>query len=191
MNGMPLKQQAALAVLGMIVLYAVVFAMWFLNLDRKMMWCPESWGKAIRKYQAECENYRKECKLIGEKSHWEEAYETEKKAMPMFEEGKATDTTWQRKLDELAEKHHVSIAQRQAGAEVQAGEVFELPIEVKSWEGALESLVGLMHELENTDDGMFDIRSISIKPNTAKKGYLKGSFVLTCAYMHGTPDDEE
>ena len=39
-----------------------------------------------------------------------------------------------------------------------------------------------MHELENTDKGMFDFHSLAFKPSS-KKGYLKGSFVLTCAYM--------
>ena len=102
--------------------------------------------------------------------------------MPLFEEGKNTDTTWLQKMDELAVKHHMSISQRQGGDEVEAGEVLELPIDVKNWEGALESLVKFMHELENTDDGMFDIRSISFKPSS-KKGYLRGSFTLTCAYM--------
>ena len=72
--------------------------------------------------------------------------------MPTFEAGKATDTTWLGKMDALAAKHHISISQRQSGKEVESGEVLELPIEVRSWEGALESLVKFMHELENTDD---------------------------------------
>ena len=39
-----------------------------------------------------------------------------------------------------------------------------------------------MHELENTDQGMFDFSSLVFKPSS-KKGYLKGSFTVTCAYM--------
>jgi len=184
MNSSSLKQKAVLAALGALAAYAVLAAVWFMNLDRKMGWCPKSWGDAMRNYEKACKTYKDECKLIGQKQKWTDAYEDEKKAMPTFETGKATDTTWQRKLDEIAAKHHISISQRQAGKEVIAGEVLELPIEVKSWEGALESLVKFMHELENTDEGMFDIRSISLKPSS-KRGYLKGSFVLTCAYMRG------
>jgi len=184
MNAMPLKQKAVLAILGAVVAYAILVAMWFMNLDRKMGWCPKAWGDAMRSYEKACKTYRDECRLIAQKTKWTEAYEDEKKAMPTFEIGKATDTTWQRKLDEIAAKHHIAIAQRQAGKESVAGEVLELPIEVKSWEGALESLVKFMHELENTDEGMFDIRSLSLKPS-AKRGYLKGSFTLTCAYMRG------
>ncbi len=39
-----------------------------------------------------------------------------------------------------------------------------------------------MHALENSTDGMFDIKEISLKPSQ-KKGYLKGSLSITCAYM--------
>ena len=35
---------------------------------------------------------------------------------------------------------------------------------------------------ENTTEGMFDIGYLSFKPSS-KKGYLRGSFTLTCAYM--------
>jgi hypothetical protein len=85
-------------------------------------------------------------------------------------------------MDELAEKHHISIMQRQPGKEVEKGDVLELQIEVRNWEGALESLVRFMHELENTTEGMFDIGYLNFKPS-AKRGYMKGSFTLTCAYM--------
>ena len=102
--------------------------------------------------------------------------------MPTFAFGKATDTTWLQKLDELAEKHHISISQRQPGKEVEKGDVLELQIEVRNWEGALESLVKFMHELENTSEGMFDVGYLNFKPSS-KKGYMRGSFTLTCAYM--------
>ena len=120
--------------------------------------------------------------FTSQSAAWAKAAKTYARAKATFEAGKATDTTWLGKMDALAAKHHISISQRQSGKEVESGEVLELPIEVRSWEGALESLVKFMHELENTDEGMFDIRSISFKPSS-KKGYLKGSFTLTCAYM--------
>lgn len=182
MSGMSLREKAVLATLGVVVLYAVLAGLWFLNLDRKMGWCPKSWGDAIRKYESARRTYRDECRLISEKDEWVQAYEDEKSAMPTFGAGRATDTTWLSKMDELASKHHVTISQRQAGKETAAGDVMELEIDVRNWEGALESLVRFVHELENTDEGMFDIKSISFKPSS-KKGYLKGSFTLTCAYM--------
>ena len=175
MGKLSLKEKAVLAVVGVVLMYALV-AIMFVTV------ASDSWKRASKQYAAACQKYIDEKRLIGQKAKWAEAYEEEKAQMPLFEEGKNTDTTWLQKMDELAVKHHMSISQRQGGAEVEAGEVLELPIEVKTWEGALESLVKFMHELENTDEGMFDIRAISFKPS-AKKGYLRGSFTLTCAYM--------
>jgi len=173
--GKSLKEKAVMAMLGVIVLYAIAVGAWFFSAE-------SAWKKAAKNYAKAKDAYQKEVKLIGEKQKWTDAYETEKAAMPTFEVGKATDTTWRRKLDELAAKHHVAIVSAQTGKEAEAGDVLELPIEVKSWEGCLESLVRLMHELENTSEGMFDITQISFKPSS-KKGYLRGSFTLNCAYM--------
>ena len=173
--GKTLREKALMAIIGVVVLYAVAVVIWFMSAE-------SAWKQSAKAYARAKETYLKEVKLIGEKRKWTEAYETEKAAMPMFDAGKATDTTWRRKLDEIAAKHHVFISSAQTGKEVEAGDVLELPIEVKSWEGALESLVRLMHELENTSDGMFDITQINFKPSS-KKGYLRGSFTLNCAYM--------
>ena len=164
-----------MAVMGVIVLYAIAVATWFMSAE-------SAWKKAAKNYAKARETYQKEVRLIGEKSKWIEAYEDEKAQMPTFEVGKATDTTWQRKLDEIAEKNHIQITSKQIGKETEAGDVLELPIDVKTWEGSLEALVRFMHELENTNDGMFDITQLNFKPSS-KKGYLRGNFTLNCAYM--------
>ena len=173
--GKSLREKAVMATLGVVVLYAIAVGVWFFSAE-------SAWKKAAKNYAKAKETYQKEVKLIGEKRKWADAYEAEKAQMPTFEAGKATDTTWRRKLDEIAEKHHFLIASAQTGKEAEAGDVLELPIDVKSWEGSLEALVRLMHELENTSEGMFDITQISFRPSS-KKGYLRGSFTLNCAYM--------
>ena len=173
--GKSLREKAILAVLGVIVLYAIAAATWFLSAE-------SAWKKAAKAYDKAKDTYQREVRLIGEKRKWAEAYEAEKSIMPTFEAGKATDTTWRRKLDELAEKHHIAISSAQTGKEIEAGDVLELPIEVRSWEGCLEALVRLMHELENTSEGMFDITQLNFRPSS-KKGYLRGNFTLNCAYM--------
>ena len=58
----------------------------------------------------------------------------------------------------------------------------ELPIVVTGCEGSLEALVKFMYELENTEEGMFAITDLNFRPSS-KKGYLRGSFTLNCAYM--------
>lgn len=175
MSNMSLKEKALIATLGVIALYAFAVGLWFMHSE-------SAWKKAAKIYDKEKKRYFEEERLISEKRKWTDAYEAEKAQMPMFDAGKATDTTWLKKMDELASKHNILIGQRQPGKEVDAGEVMELSIDVKSWEGSLEALVRFMHELENTSEGMFDIRNLSFKPSS-KKGYLRGSFTLTCAYM--------
>ena len=175
-----LKEKAVLAVLAMVVLYAAAAGLWFFRQGG----AKGEWAQARKTYEKACKKYRDELNLIAGKSRYAEDYEEEKTRMPVFESGRNTDTTWLAKMDEIAAKNFIQISNRQAGAEVVAGEVLELPIEVKGWEGALESLVHFIYELENSDAGMFDVRAISFKPSN-KKGYLKGSFTLTCAYMRG------
>ena len=175
MNEMGLKEKAMAAVIVVIALYAVAVMTWFL-------YSGTAWRSAFKKYEREAKTFNKEQRLRTERNKWTEAYEAEKAAMPTFASGQATDTTWRRKLDEIAAKHNIIISSAQTGKEVEAGDVLELPIEVKSWEGCLEALVKFMHELENTNDGMFDITQINFKPSS-KKGYLRGSFTLNCAYM--------
>ena len=173
--GKTLREKAILAILGVIALYAFAVILWFVSVE-------SSWKKASKAYDKAKKTYLAEAKLIGEKQKWTEDYEKERAAMRNFEAGKATDTTWRRKLDEIAARHNIVISSAQTGKEVEAGDVLELPIEVKTWEGCLEALVKFMHELENTEDGMFDITQLNFKPSS-KKGYLRGSFTLNCAYM--------
>lgn len=170
-----LREKAAMAVVGVIVLYAIAVGLWFTNAE-------SAWKKARKTYEREAQRYEKEEKLISQKRKWNELYEAEKAAMPMFELGKATDTTWLRKVEEIARTNLVLITQIDSGDEVEAGDVLELPIVVKSFEGSLEALVKFMYALESSTEGMFDVSDMSLKPSS-KKGYLKGSISLTCAYM--------
>ena len=175
MNNKSLREKAVIAVVVVLALYAMAVVLWFASQQ-------DAWKRAAKVYAGAKKTYESERKLIGERQKWNDAYEEEKAQMPTFAFGKATDTTWLQKLDELAEKHHISISQRQPGKEVEKGDVLELQIEVRNWEGALESLVKFMHELENTSEGLFDVGYLNFKPSS-KKGYMRGSFTLTCAYM--------
>ena len=175
MDDAKLRAQAMLAVVAVVVLYAVAVGVWFFSAE-------SAWKRAAKAYRRECDRYGQGEKLISERRKWNELYDREKAAMPTFEAGKATDTVWLRKVEDLARTNLVLITSIDSGKEVEAGDVLELPIEVKSWEGSLEALVKFMHALENTPEGMFDVTAISLKPSQ-KKGYLRGSLSITCAYM--------
>ncbi len=179
MSTMGLKEKAVLASLGMFLLYGLAVVIWFLKMDITSR--QGDWNRAQRRYREACANYRSECRLISEKRDWIDAYDREKASMPTFRRDLATDTTWLEKVGEVAKKHKIDISSRKAGKEIAADDVLEQKIDC-NWEGSLESLVKFMHELENSEGGMFDFHSISFKPSS-KKGYLKGSFTVTCAYM--------
>ena len=175
MSAMGLKQKAVLAVLVVVVLYAVAVGTWFMHSER-------AWKIAQRNYSEAKKTCERERKLIGEKSKWESAYQEEKAQMPTFDEGKSTDTAWMRKMEDIAQRNLILLGQHQAEAEIDADDVKELPVKVSGCEGSLEALVKFMHELENTDDGMFSITQLRAKPSR-KQGYLNIDFTLNCAYM--------
>ena len=182
-NGMSLKEKAIASTLGVILLYAGAIAILFM---RQLPAKTGAWARARKAYETACTQYKKECRLIGEKAEWTERYDAEKAQMPMFGTDADTDTTWRRKLREIAQKNFIQVGSETPAEELQAGDVWERSFDVKNWEGGLESLVKFVHELENTSEGMFDVSSLNFKPNP-KTGFLKGSLTLTGAYMK---DDE-
>lgn len=173
---MTLKEKALASATGVVLLYAALAGYWFFAGEK-------AWEKAFKAYNKSKNTFFAEEKLIGEADKWTAEYEAERSQMPTFDDGTSTDTTWIDKLDALVKKHHIFVRELKSGKEVDAGEVLELSIEVPRWEGSLEALVRFMYELENTKEGMFDIRTLNFRPNNSKKGYLTGNFTLTCAYM--------
>lgn len=183
-DGLSLRDRAILAVFGMALLYVVAAAAWFLSVRQK-------WTVALRKLRAETAKVERENRLIGETDRWNMEYLAEKAKMPQFPEGMDVDTHWLNAMDALATTNYFSISKRQAGREEAVGDVFEQPIDV-SWEGSLESLVRFMWDIQVADGTMMDVKSLTVRPSS-KKGFLKGSMTLSCAYMRGTPpeaDDE-
>ena len=166
------------AVFGVVAMYAVAACMWFMGQE-------QAWKVASRKHDAAVKKTHDEKNLIAQRAEWNDAYEAEREKMPVFSvEAKDVDTHWLSRMDAIAQNCNVGISQRQAGEQIVAGDVYELPIDVKRWEATITSLVKFMHSLEAEKEAMFDIREISIKPSS-HKGFLSGNFKLACAYMRG------
>ena len=170
------------AVAAVVIAYAALAALWFMRQQ-------DEWKMARKLYDGARATYASECRLIKNKSAWEERYEEERSKLRTFRAGRDTDTEWMRTIYSLAETNHVHIGNHSPGAEKKAGDVMELPVEVKDWDGALESLVRFMYDVETTESGMFDFDNLNIKPG--KNGYFRGGFTLMCAYMRGKEDDED
>ncbi len=183
--GASMKDKAVLAIVGMTMLYAVGGFLWFKALADKA----SDWNRSQRKYAEAVKTYQRERALIARKAYWNDAYEEEREKMPMFPEGENVGTHWLGRMDSIASENHISISSRQSGKEVEVGDVYELPVEVKSWEAGLEPLVNFLFALEHAEEAMFDIRAIDIRPSS-HKGFLKGQFTLTCAYMRGDVEEK-
>ena len=76
----------------------------------------------------------------------------------------------------------MKISKRQPGEEKQQGEVYELPIECREWEGSLDAITHFLFDLQS-EGAMMDIRHLLIKPKG--EGVLGGRFWLHCAYTRG------
>ncbi|MGN0854638.1 MAG: hypothetical protein ACI4R9_03850 [Kiritimatiellia bacterium] len=174
MAGRTIQEKKILSVLGVVLAFAL-FGFCYAPIV-------QSWRNAWEGYVREKTRYARERALIAQKGELQEAYDQEKSLMQLFAADEDTKTTWLRKFDKLAEDHRITLTARQALDETQDGEVYELAIEARNWDGTLDHLVPFLHELENTADGMFDIRSLNFKPNP-KTGRFRGSLVITCAYM--------
>ncbi len=171
------------AIGGVAVLYALAVGLWFMGQE-------QAWKTAAKKYDAATKKTLSEKKLISQRQKWNDAYEEEREKMPVFsEDANDIDTHWLSRMDALAQENHVAISQRQAGQQIEAGDVFEQPIDVKRWEASISSLVKFMHALESEKDAMFDVREISVK-SSSHKGFLTGAFKLACAYMRGEKEEE-
>ena len=117
--------------------------------------------------------------LLASKDEWQNQFNVLSKELPSFPANKKMDIHWMSLMDQLASKNGVRIIRRQAGAEKQVGDVYELPIECRDWESSLPALTHFLFDLQ-TQTGMLDVRYLYIKP--AKGGILRGRFTLYCAY---------
>jgi hypothetical protein len=117
--------------------------------------------------------------FVAQRPEWETKFLELSEQLPRHPAAREVDVYWLEKMDELATKHGFQIAQRNAGEEVDQGDVYELAIDCRDWQGSLEQVVGFLFELQS-EGAMFDIRQLLIKPKG--KGVLRGRFSLSCAY---------
>ena len=119
-------------------------------------------------------------KLIIDRQKWEKQYKELSKMMPTLPAAKNPDAYWLEIMDNIAVRNGVKISKRQAGEEKKQGDIYELPVECKEWEGTLDAIVHFLFDMQS-EGAMLDIRQLLVKPQG--KGILRGRFTLYCAYM--------
>lgn len=163
----------------LVAVVAVLYAAAALSYKKQVA----NWKAAERIYQSAQKKVQEERALIAARDDWSARYEQMRDLMPVFPYDQDVDTYWLNIMDAAASRNGLMIARRQASKEVEVGDVYELPIECKDWEGTLEALVKFLYDLHQ-EGAMLDVRQLFIRPAN-RPGYLKGTFTLYCAYMRG------
>lgn len=148
-----------------------------------------NWTAAKRVYATAQKKLNDENALIAAEKEWSAKYARMRGLMPVFPYEKDVDTHWLSVMESAATRNGFKIDRRQTGKEAEVGDVYELPIDCKDWEGTLEALVKFLYDLHQ-EGAMLDVRQLFIRPSS-KPGYLKGTFTLYCAYMRGNVEKAE
>ena len=168
------KEKRLLAVTVVFMLYA-----WIGLTLRKRIEDIRARREIQRDQAALVESYKS---VIAQRDVWDSAYAGMANLMPVFPLDRQVETYWLGVLDRIASKNNLRVIRRQAEAERAVGDVFEMPIDCKEWEGDLESLVAFLYDI-HAEGAMLDVRRLFVRSNNGKGAPLRGSFTLYCAYM--------
>ncbi|MCE9615327.1 MAG: hypothetical protein K8T26_13735 [Lentisphaerae bacterium] len=139
----------------------------------------EQWKTLRRDQEALQAEIAEDQRLLASRATWEREFESLKSYLPQYPIEKKMDVHWLSVMDNLASKHGVRVTKRQVGDEARLGDIYELPIEVREWEGSLDAIVHFLFDLQS-QGAMLDVRQLLMKPNEQKE--LRGRFVLYCAF---------
>lgn len=139
----------------------------------------DEWRTLMKTQEDTADDIAKNEYLIAQRGRWSDRFNELKDQLPQYPADQNMDIHWMSVMEKLAQKNALAINKRQSKDEVQEGDVFELPIDCREWEGSLEAIVGFLVDLQS-DGAMLDIREIVMKPN--KEKILRGRFLLHCAY---------
>ncbi|MEI6210406.1 MAG: hypothetical protein WCR06_02145 [bacterium] len=172
------REKAIAAITLVVLLYGVLGLLAGKRLD--------AWRAKRLEYRQACVTLEQQRKLIAQRQLWQKNYAAVRDLMPVFPADKPVDTYWLGVMDNAASDNKLNILKRLVGGEKLVGDVYELSIDCKEWEGTLDALVHFLYSLESTGV-MLDMRQMFIRPSPADHSRLKGSFVLYCAYMRERP----
>lgn len=139
----------------------------------------EAWQSIKVSQQQASEEIELNRRLIEQRDVWQGKFDVLKDKLPQFGAQQKMGIHWMSVMDDVARTHKLTISKRQQKTEIREGDVYELPIECREWEGSLDAIVGFLYQLQG-DGAMLDVREIAMKPNKEKR--LRGRFLLHCAY---------
>jgi hypothetical protein len=94
---------------------------------------------------------------------------------------------WQQVLERVASKNNFTLRNSKADLEKKIGDVYELLIDCKDWEGNLDSTAHFLFDLQ-AEGAMLDVRRMLVMSTSTEK--LRGTFALYCAYTRAQDKTE-
>ncbi len=147
----------------------------------------EAWRERIARLESLRRERTAARELIEMGPQWREHYDEVRNQMPVFGNGVQVDTYWMSIMDRLADEYSVSITRRNVGREARVGDVYEFTTDCQ-WEGPLDAVAKFLCALQDAG-AMLDVRDLVLRTHGNRKGFLRGSFTLYCAYMRGETGD--
>jgi len=118
--------------------------------------------------------------LIEQTDRWTQELVALDGVLPHLEAGRQADVYWRNVVDNAAAQHKLDLLNVEDGDPKLQGGAYELPIDVRSWEGTLDALIHFLFALQR-DGAMIDTQYLRIKAKN--KTLRSGRFTLSCAYI--------
>lgn len=164
------------ATLGLLTVGTALFAATGMMAGGKI----QEWKTTVNELENTRKTIESSRRLLGQKQKWAGQFNQLRGMLPRYPADKKNiDTEWLRKMDAIAARHGLRITRREVREEKKMGDVYELPIECRDWEGSLEAIKDFLVDLE-AEGAMLDMRQLMIKPKS--HNVLRGRFSLFCAY---------
>jgi len=163
------------AVMTMLTTAVAIGAVTFMTAGPKI----QEWKKVHSNLDAAQRRIDGYNKLLGSENMWASQFAGLRKMLPQYPAGKNVNIHWLSTMDRIASNNGVRIVKREARKEKKIGDVYELPIECREWEGSLPAIKNFLMAIEK-EGAMLDMRKLLIKPKS--NNLLKGRFTLYCAY---------
>lgn len=170
-----MKMSGREAVMSMLTVAIGIGAVTFMTAGSKI----QEWKKVnsgLETTQRRIDGYNK---LLSSKDQWASQFADLRKMLPRYPAGKNVNIHWLSTMDRIASNSGVRIVKREAKKEKKIGDVYELPIECREWEGSLKAIKDFLVAIEK-EGAMLDMRNLLIKPKG--NNLLSGRFTLYCAY---------
>ncbi|MFC1462197.1 hypothetical protein ACFLQU_01200 [Verrucomicrobiota bacterium] len=164
------------ATLGLLTAGTALFAVTGIMAGGKI----QEWKTANNEFHNTRRKIQSSRRLLGQKQRWAGEFNELREMLPRYPANKKSiDTLWLSKMQQIAVRHDVRITRQEVREEKKMGDVYELPIECREWEGSLKAIVRFLEDLEK-EGAMLDMRQLLIKPKS--HNVMRGRFSLFCAY---------